>query len=62
MNKKLNFYEVEDEYNLYVPKFKKIIKNANVLYKQVMQYNMQIKERCCRYRFLRVYVLSLIHI
>lgn len=30
---------------------KKIIKNANVLYKQVMQYNMQIKERCCRYRF-----------
>ncbi len=43
---------LRNEYNLCVPKFSKIIKNANALYKQVVKYNMPIKERCCNFKLL----------
>lgn len=43
---------LRNEYNLCIPKFRKIIKNANALYKQVTIYNMLIKERCCDFKFL----------
>ena len=33
-------------------KFKRVIKNANALYKQVVKYNMPIKQRCCNFKFL----------
>ena len=44
--KDINYKQLlRNEYNLCIPKFKKVIKNANVLYKQVVKYNMPIKER-----------------
>ena len=43
---------LRNEYNLCVPKFKRVIKNANALYKQVVKYNMPIKQRCCNFKFL----------
>lgn len=43
---------LRNEYNLCVPKFKRIIKNANALYKQVVKYNMPIKQRCCNFKLL----------
>lgn len=51
--KDINYKQLlRNEYNLCIPKFKKVIKNANVLYKQVVKYNMPIKERCCDYNLL----------
>lgn len=43
---------LRNEYNLCVPKFKRIIKNANDLYKQVVKYDMPIKQRCCNFKLL----------
>ena len=43
---------LRNEYELCVTKFRKIIKNAKVLYKQVVIYNMPIKKRCCNFKFL----------
>ncbi len=51
--KDINYKQLlRNEYNLCIPKFKKIIKNANALYKQVVKYNMPIRERCCNFKFL----------
>lgn len=43
---------LRNEYVLCIPKFTKIIKNANALYKQVTIYDMEIKERCCDFKLL----------
>ena len=43
---------LRNEYALCIPKFKKIIKNAKNLYKQVTIYNMPIKNRCCNFKLL----------
>ena len=43
---------LRNEYALCVPKFKKIIKNARNLYKQVIVYQVPIKDRCCNFKLL----------
>ncbi len=43
---------LRNEYNLCVPKFKRIIKNAKALYEQVVIYEMPIKNRCCDFKLL----------
>lgn len=43
---------LRNEYALCVPKFRKIIKNAKVLYNQVTIYNMPIRNRCCNFKLL----------
>lgn len=51
--KDLNYKQLlRNEYSLAIPKFKKIIKNAKILYKQVTIYNMPIKNRCCNFKKL----------
>ncbi len=43
---------LRNEYNLCEPKFKRIVKNAKVLYEQVVIYKMPIKNRCCDFKLL----------
>lgn len=51
--KDYNYKELlRNEYKLCVPKFKKIIANANILYKQVTVYKMKISSRCCNFKLL----------
>lgn len=51
--KDYNYKELlRNEYKLCVPKFKKIIVNANILYRQVTIYKMKISERCCDFKLL----------
>ena len=51
--KDINYKQLlRNEYALCLPKFKKIIKNAINLYKQVTIYDMPIKNRCCNFKFL----------
>ena len=45
---------LRNEYNLCVPKFKKIIRNARVLYNQVVKYKMPIRKRCCDFEKLEL--------
>lgn len=45
---------LRNEYDLCVPKFKKIIRNAKVLYNQVVKYNMPIRKRCCDFKKLEL--------
>lgn len=45
---------LRNEYNLCVPKFNKILKNARVLYNQVVKYNMPIRKRCCDFKKLEL--------
>lgn len=45
---------LRNEYNDCIPKFKKIIKNAKVLYEQVTKYNMPIRKRCCDFKKLEL--------
>lgn len=51
--KDINYKQLlRNEYILCVPKFKKIIKNAKILYNQVTIYKMNIKNRCCNFKLL----------
>lgn len=51
--KDYNYKELlRNEYKLCLPKFKKIIASANVLYRQVTVYKMKISERCCDFKLL----------
>lgn len=51
--KDYNYKELlRNEYKLCLPKFKKIIASANVLYRQVTLYKMKISERCCDFKLL----------
>lgn len=51
--KDYNYKELlRNEYKLCVPKFKTIIENANILYKQVVIYKMKIATRCCDFKIL----------
>lgn len=53
MEKDIQYRQLlRNEYVLCIPKFDKIVKNANALYKQVTIYNMKIKERCCDFKLL----------
>ena len=45
---------LRNEYELCVPKFGKILKNARVLYNQVVKYNMPIRKRCCDFKKLEL--------
>ena len=45
---------LRDEYNICIPKFKKILRNARVLYNQVVKYKMPIRKRCCDFRKLEL--------
>ena len=43
---------LRNEYNLAIPKFKKMVLNSKKLYTQVVKYNMPIKSRCCDFKVL----------
>ncbi len=51
--KDYNYKELlRNEYKLCLPKFKKIITSANILYRQVTVYKMKISGRCCDFKLL----------
>lgn len=51
--KDINYRQLlRNEYMLCIPKFRKIIKNAKILYNQVTLYKMPIKDRCCDFKLL----------
>ena len=60
--KDINYKQLlRNEYALCLPKFKKIIKNAKNLYKQVTIYEMSIKNRCCNFKLLEEKCLEFNH-
>lgn len=43
---------LRNEYQLCSPKFGQIVKNAKILYEQVVVHKMPIKNRCCNFKLL----------
>jgi len=60
--KDINYRQLlRNEYSLCIPKFKKIVKSAKILYNQVTLYKMPIKNRCCDFKFLEKKCLEFNH-